>query len=532
VVGGAERRVEPGGHRPHRRLGRALGDLEFLIVLLLAAGALVRVADLAAIPYPIVLVVGGLVIGLIPALPDVVLEPDVVFLVFLPPLLHSAGYAASPRELRAEITALSWLTVALVLLTMGAVAVVAHELVPGLSWAEAFILGAVVAPTDPVSAAATFTRIPVPERVSLLVEGEAMLNDATALVAYRLAVTAAVTGSFAAGSAFVDFLVAAAGGVAVGVAAGWLEVQVLRRQADTVLTIFLTVGSAYGAYIAGEELGVSGVLAAVASGIYLGWHAHAAFDADTRLTAISFWGVLVFGLNAMLFTVLGLQLPTLVDELRGELSLGDLTGAAFVVSLTVVGLRLVAQFFPGAFPGGSWRERLVVGWSGMRGAISLAAALSIPLTVDARPQILYLTFVVLLVTLVGQGLTLPALLRALHVEGPRPWTPDEAVARLEAAQAALDRIDELQEEGVDEERLRRLRELYRARFRACVAVIGGQDGGRPPVNPAREYGELRRDLIGVERETLLRLRASGSVRQETMRQIERDLDLEEARLRA
>ena len=482
-----------------------------------------RVADLASIPYPIVLVVGGLAIALIPALPDVQLDPDVVFLVFLPPLLHAAGYQASPRELRAEIRPLSYLAITLVLVTMGGVAVVAHALVPGLGWAEAFILGAVVAPTDPVSASATFTRIPVPERVSLLVEGEAMLNDATALVAYRLAVAAATAG--------VDFVKAAAGGIAIGIAAGWLEVRVLRRQADAALTIFLTLGVAYGAYIAGEEAGVSGVLAAVTSGLYLGWFAHVAFDADTRLTAVGFWQVLVFGLNAMLFTLLGLQFPGLVDELRGELSLSDLTGTAFVVSLTVIGIRLVSQFVPFAFPGGSWQERLVVGWSGMRGAISLAAALSIPLSVDARPQILYLTFVVLLVTLVGQGLTLPALLRVLRVEGARPWSPDEAVARLEAAQAALDRIDELEEEGVDEDRLRRMRELYRARFRACVAVIGGQDGGRPPANPVREYGELRRDLIGVERQTLLRLRAAGTLRQETLRQIERDLDLEEARLR-
>jgi monovalent cation/hydrogen antiporter len=269
----------------------------------------------------------------------------------------------------------------------------------------------------------------------------------------------------------------------------------------------------------------------VTSGLYLGWFSHLAFDADTRLSAIGCWQVLVLGLNAMLFTLLGLQLPGLVDDLRGELSLGDLTGAALVVSLTVIALRMAAQFVPGAFPGGTWRERVVVGWSGMRGAISLAAALSVPLAIDARPQILYLTFVVLLVTLVGQGLTLPALLRALKVEGPRPWTPDEAVARLEAAQAALDRIDDLEAEGVDEDRLKRMRELYRARFRACMAVIGGQDGGRPPPDPRREYGELRRDLIGVERETLLRLRNAGSLRQETLRQIERDLDLEEARLR-
>jgi CPA1 family monovalent cation:H+ antiporter len=494
----------------------------------------VRVADLVAIPYPIVLVVGGLAIGLVPALPDVALDPDVVFLVFLPPLLHAAGFQASPQELRAEKAALSWLAGGLVLITMGAVAVVAHELVDGLSWPAAFVLGAVVAPTDPVSAAATFTRIPVPERVRLLVEGEAMLNDATALVAYRIALAAAVSGTFAVDHAALDFVVSALGGIAIGLGVGFVEVLVLRRQADRALTIFLTVGAAYGSYIAAEEVGVSGVLGAVASGIYLGWFAHAAFDADARLSAIAFWEVLVFGLNAMLFILLGLQLPALVDDMRAQVALGDLTAAAVVVSLTVIGVRVAGQFFPGAFPGGTWRERLVVGWSGMRGAISLAAALSIPLSVDGRPQILFLTFVVLLVTLVGQGLTLPALLRILRVEGARLWSPDEAIARLEAAQAPLDRLDELEEEGVPEETLRRLRDLYRARFRACQAAIGGRGGrdGRPADDPREAYGRLRRDLIGVERDTLLRLRRDGRVRQDTLREIQRDLDLEEARLRA
>jgi monovalent cation/hydrogen antiporter len=477
-----------------------------------------------------VLVVGGLAIALVPALPDVALDPDVVFLVFLPPLLHAAGFRASPGELRAEKAGLTWLAAGVVLITMCAVAVVAHELVAGMSWPAAFVLGAVVAPTDPVSAAATFTRIPVPERVRLLVEGEAMLNDASALVAYRLAVTAALSGAFAIGDAAVDFVVAAAGGIAIGYAVGWAEVQVLRRLADPALTIFLTLGSAYGAYIAAEEAGVSGVLAAVVSGIYLSWFSHVAFDADTRLSALAFWQVLVFGLNVMLFTLLGLQFPALVDDLQDELSLRDLTAAALVVSITVIAVRLATQFLPGAFPGLSWRERLVVGWSGMRGAISLAAALSVPLSVNARPQIVFLTFVVLAVTLLGQGLTLPALLRLLRVEGPRQWSPDEAIARLEAAQAALDRLDELEDEGVDEEQIRRLRELYRARFRACMLVLGGKDGERV-ADPREEWGRLRQDLIGVERDTLLRLRGDGRLRQDTLRLIERDLDLEEARLR-
>ncbi len=509
-----------------------MGDLEFLIALLLAAAALVRLADLVAIPYPIVLVVGGLAVGLVPTLPDIELEPETVFLVFLPPLLHAAGFRSSPKELRAEKLTLAWLSVGLVLITMTVVAVVAHAVVDGMSWAAAFVLGAVVAPTDPVSATATFARIPVPDRVRLIVEGEAAINDGTALVAYRVAVGAALTGTFDAGEAAVDFVLSTLGGVVVGFAVGWLEVQVLRRLADTPLTIFLTVATAYGAYILGEEVGVSGVLVAVVSGMYLGWHSTEAFEADARLSAVAFWGVLIFGLETMLFILLGLQLPGLVDELSDELTLADLTSAAILVAATVIAVRLAAQFVPFAFPGAGWRERIVVGWSGMRGAISLAAALSVPLVVDERPEILFLTFVVMLVTLVGQGLTLPAVLKALGIRGARPWSPDEAIARLETAQAALDRLDELEDEGASEELLRRLRELYRARFRACQAVLGGESDGRPPEDPRlHRYGELRRDLITVERDTLLRMRNAGELRNETLRNIERDLDLDEARLR-
>ncbi|CAA9490086.1 MAG: Na+/H+ antiporter [uncultured Solirubrobacteraceae bacterium] len=508
-----------------------MDDLEFLLVLLLGAAALVRLAERARVPYPIVLVLGGLAVGFLPGLPAVELEPEIVFLVFLPPLLTAAGFAASPQALRAEAGPLGFLTVGLVLLTMGAVAVVAHAVVPGLGWEAAFILGAVVAPTDPVAAAASFSRIGVPERVKLLVEGEAIINDATALVIYRVAVAAAVTGTFSAGDAVLDFVVSAAGGLAVGLAVGVLEVRVLRRLDDTALSIFLTVLFPYGAYISAEQAGASGVLAAVVTGLYLGWFAHDAFQADTRLSATAFWGVLDFAANATLFVLLGLQFPALADELRLELSLGGLVGAAALVSLTVIGVRLLATAPP--ILGGTARERVAVGWSGMRGAISLAAALAVPTTVEDREVIIFITFVVILVTLVGQGLSLPALLRALGIHGPRPWSPEEAIARLEAAQTALDRLDELEDEGAGEEQLRRLRELYRARFRRCQAVIGGDGSASSAHTETRlRYSALRKELIGVERGALVDLRNRGRLRPELLRVIERDLDLEEARLGA
>jgi monovalent cation/hydrogen antiporter len=505
-----------------------LGDIEYLILLLGAVVVLVRLADRISVPYPIVLVVGGLAIGLVPQLPDLALDPDVVFLVFLPPLLHAAGWQASPRELRAELRPLASLSIALVLATMAAVAVVAHAIVPGMSWEAAFVLGAIVGPTDPVSASATFARIGVPQRVKLLVEGEAMVNDATALVCYRVALAAAVDGTFSVGHGLLDFVYSGAGGILVGLAIGWAGTAVIRRQSDVALSIFVTLLIAYASYIVAEEAEMSGVLAAVTSGLYAGWNAPAAMDAGTRLSGIAFWAVMTFGLETLLFVLLGLQAPQLADQI----DIGSLALQALVVALVVVALRMAwVVFGPARSFGSDRRERIVIGWSGMRGAISLAAALAVGTAVPERPQILLLTFGVIFVTLLGQGLTLPLLLRKLGLPaGESPFSPAEATARLEAAQAALDRLDELEEEGAAAEPLRRLRELYRTRFAVCVAVLGGgvPEDGRAELH---EYGAMRRELIAVERDSLLRLRNEGRVRNEVIRRVERDLDLDEARLR-
>ncbi|MEA2220006.1 MAG: monovalent cation/hydrogen antiporter [Solirubrobacteraceae bacterium] len=541
-----------------------MSDIEFLIAVLFAAAVLVRLADLIAIPYPIVLVVAGVAIGFVPGLPAIELAPEAVFLVFLPPLLHASGFNASPQELRAATAQLVSLSFVLVLVTMAAVAVLSHAVIGGLSWPAAFVLGAILAPTDPVSAAAVFSSMGVPERVAVAVETEAMLNDGAALAAYKVAVTAAVAGTFALGSAVAEFVVSVAGGVACGVAIGWAGVRVHRRLADVPLAIFLTVLFAYGAYIGAEELGVlaerlgiswlhpSGVLATVTAGIWFGWHSHEMFDADTRLTGLSFWQVLVFGLNATLFMLLGLQFEGVYASVRTMVAPGALLLDVVVVSLVVIGVRLAWQAVPPllgrvipplrmADTGVDWRERVAVGWSGMRGAISLAAALALPEVLDSgaafeqRSLLIFVTVGVIAVTLVGQGLTLPLLLRWLGLQGEREWSPDEAIARLEAAQAALDRLDELEREGrISEERLRRMRELYRARFRRCMAVIGGdgEEARAASREPVARYSALRRELIGVERDAILGLRNEGRLRPDVMREIQRDLDLEEARLPA
>jgi CPA1 family monovalent cation:H+ antiporter len=509
-----------------------VGDLEFLFLILLAAAGLARGAGYLRVPYPIALVLVGLAVGAIPSLPTVEIHAEVVLVVFLPPLLASAGFYASPRELRAEWRPLTALVIALVLATMTAVAVVAHELIDGLSWPAAFVLGAVVAPTDPIAATATFSRMRVPERVGLLVEGEAMLNDASALVAFRVALGALVAGTFSASEAAAEFVLSAVGGIAIGLLAGWMLVNVARKLDDRPLAILLTLLFPFAAYVAAEEAGVSGVLAAVVTGLYLGWYSHDAFTPDTRLSAVAFWEVLVFGLNALLFLLLGMQFPAVLDEALDNDTFASLLGAGLAVTAVVILVRTACVFAPWLGIGDGWRDRLAIAWSGMRGAISLAAALSVPVGLNGQPQIMFVTVVVILVTLVGQGLTLPGLLRALKLQGDRPWSPEEAIARLETAQAALDRLDELEDEdAVSEEQLRRMRELYRARFRACQAVLVGEDGSRDGVSETRRrYSELRRELIAVERASLLGLRDENKLRPEIQRLIQRDLDLEEARL--
>lgn len=512
-----------------------MNHIEAILVLMLAATLLVRFAEFGKVPAPIVLVLGGLAIAFVPGLPTVELDPDAIFLVFLPPLVFSAGWRTSPRELRTVMRPLALLAVGLVFLTAALVAVVAHATVPGLGWAEAAVLGAVLAPTDAVAAIAIFRRLGGPERVRLLVEGESMINDGTALVLYSIALGVATGGAFSLGDAALEFVAVSVGGIAVGLAVGFLSILVIRRQADTSLVVLLTLLTAYGAYIGAEELGVSGILAAVVAGLYGGYQSPRAVDADTRLSAVAFWNVLIFTLETALFVLLGVQLPGIVDALEASSSgVGELLGPVAAIAAASIAVRLAFVFAMRSDSGETMGERFAVGWSGMRGAVSLAAALAVSLDVADRPQIIFITFGLILVTLVGQGLSLPFVIRKLRLEEPRRWGDEEAVARMEAAQAVLDRIDEIEnEERAADSQLKRLRDLYRARFKMCQMVLGGED----PETIAREqrladYGGLRRELIGVEREILLDLRGAERLRNATMRQIERDLDLEEARIRS
>jgi monovalent cation/hydrogen antiporter len=519
-----------------------LHDLEpLLLALMVAVAGLSVLARLVRVPYPILLVLGGLVLGFLPGMPPVELPPELVLVVFLPPLLYWAGFFSSPRDLLADARAISMVAVGLVLATMAAVAVAAHAAIDGLGWPAAFALGAIVSPTDPLAATAIGRRLGIPRRLITLLEGESLVNDASALVAYRLAVAAAVSGTFVAWQAGLRFVVGAAGGVAVGLAVGWLVAELRRRLDDPVVEIVISVVTGYAAYLPAELLHVSGVLAAVAAGLYLGWRAPALASASTRLLGFSFWEVLVYLANAVLFILVGLQLHPILSGLAGT-AVAVLVGQALLVSAVVVAVRLGWVFSvpylvrlldrrPGqrARRVGA-RERLVLGWSGMRGAVSLAAALALPLDFPLRNLILFLTFAVILATLVVQGLTLPTLIRRLRFQDDGSEQREELQARLAATHAALERLDELAVEDWTRddtvERLHRLFEFRRRRLKER-AGIWEDDGAQ---DRSLAYQRLVRELLVAQRQAIVVLRNQGQISNDVMHRIERELDLEDTRL--
>jgi Na+/H+ antiporter len=512
-----------------------------LLALIVAVAGLSVLARLVRVPYPILLVLGGLLLGFVPGMPGIELPPELVLVAFLPPLLYWSGFFSSPRELRADARAISMLAVGLVLATTVAVALAARAVVDGMTWPAAFALGAIVSPTDPLAASAIGRRLGVPRRLLTVLEGESLVNDATALVAYRIAVAAAVSGSFVAWQAGLRFVVTAAGGVAVGLLVGWLVAELRRRLDDPVVEIVVSVFTGYAAYLPAELLSVSGVLAAVTTGLYVGWRAPELASASTRLLGFSFWEVLVYLANAVLFILVGLQLRPILDGL-GDAAVAVLIGQGALVSAVVVAVRLgwgfsvpyLVRLFDRR-PSQVMRrvgakERLLLGWSGMRGAVSLAAALALPLSFPLRNLILFLTFSVILATLVVQGLTLPALIQRLRFVQDDAEEREELQARLAATHAAIDRLDELA--GADwtrDDTVERLHGLYDFRRRRLKARGGYlKDDGTEDRSLA--YQRLVRELLQAQREAIVRLRNQGAISNDVMHRIERELDLEDSRL--
>ena len=504
-------------------------DVELaLTVILIAIVALLVAAQFLRIPYPIMLVIGGLALGLVPPLPDVELEPDVVLVVLLPPLLYAAAFFTPLRELRRNVGSISLLAIGLVLATMVGVAVVAHEVLE-FGWAEAFVLGAIVSPTDPVAATAIARRLNVPGRIVTVVEGESLINDGTALVAYKFAVAAVLTGSFSLLEASGEFVVSVLGGIAVGIAVGAVIAFVRRRIHAPPVEITIALFSGYFAYLPAEEIGVSGILAAVTVGIYMGRLTSQLTSPTTGIQGAAVFEIVQFLLNSALFVLIGLQLPGILDGIE-EVATGDLILDGALIAATVIAIRML-WVFPFTYgprylvpsprrghPSPPWQHTLLIAWTGMRGAVSLAAALALPLVTDAgadfpnRDLVIFLAFSVILATLLIQGLSLPPLIRLLGVDDVDDTLEREEVdARRRAAEAALARLEELTEEDwVRDDTAERLRGAYGYRHRRFSARFdpegdgdGDECGGVPGalgVLPATHPGAARRPARKADRD--------------------------------
>ncbi|MBV8944245.1 MAG: Na+/H+ antiporter [Solirubrobacterales bacterium] len=519
---------------------------------LLIGGLLVAIAGLGAlarrlsIPYPIVLVVGGGAFGFIPGLPTVKLAPNVVLVVFLPILVYSAAFFANLGDIKSNLRGITLSSVGLVLVTMAVVAVVAHSLI-GIPWAAAFALGAVISPTDPLAAGVIMRGLDVPRRLVSAVEGEGLFNDATALVAYRVAVGAVVAGSFSLGHASLKLIADAAGGVAIGLAVGWIIAEVRKRTPDPQISVTISLVSGYAAFVPANAVGASGVLAAVATGIYMGIRGPRIIPARVRLQGFFTWDILDFIINSALFVLVGLQLRGIIQSLSGYQA-SQLIGWALAVCGVTVLIRLVWFFtIPYVIRAldrrSSQRDRrvgprprLVIGWSGMRGAVSLAAALALPLTVNSgapfpdRDLILFLTFAVIFVTLVVQGLSLPMLIRRLNISDEGAAQTEELKARLAATKAALAQIDALAtEEWTREDTIERMRAAYQFRKRRLAARAGKiEDDGYE--DRSLQYQQALQAVLAAQRDALVELRGEGTISNETMNRVIQELDLEESRL--
>ena len=514
-------------------------DLE-LLGLLVAVGGLLALAPTLRLPLPILLVLGGGVMGFIPGLPQVSLPPELVLVALLPPLLYSGAFFTSLRDLRSNKRPISLLALGLVATTMTAVAAVAHEWI-GLPWAVAFTLGAIVSPTDALAATEIASRLGAPRRIVSIIEGESLVNDGSALVLYKAAVGAAVGGAFSLLDTTGRVVWNVIGGIAVGLAVGWLIRQVRRRLDEPPIEVAIAVLSGYLAYLPAEAAGVSGVLAAVTVGIYMGWYTPELTTERTRLSGDAFWEILVFLVNALLFVLVGLQLRRIIDALSGMNS-PKLTGYAALVCATVILVRIVwvpvLTYLPRALfktirvsdPYPPWQWPVVVSWTGIRGAVSLVAALALPNDFPDRQLIIFLTFAVIVATLVLQGLTLPGLIRLLGVTDDGGAEREEAKARIRAAEAALARLEELvEEESVRPDTAERLRGAFNFRANRFRARFDDRDDGALE-EQSIAYQRVMRELLAAEQAALLALRNDRVIDDNVAQRVQRDLDLEAARL--
>lgn len=529
-----------------------MNPIEVILALFAAVAALAYLASRLRVPYPIFLVVGGLALGFVPRFvhnfPTINLAPEVVFLVFLPPILYYAGSLTSWRDFKANRRPIALLAIGLVLFTTVLVAVAAHYLV-GMSWPVAFVLGAIVSPPDAVAATAIMSRMRIPKRIITILEGESLVNDATALVAYKFAIAATIFGAFSIGDAAWKLLLVGGGGVLVGLAVGFAIAFVRKRVHEDNVDAMVSLLTPYIAYLPAEHLGVSGVLAAVAAGIYMSRRLPQITTSRGRIRLYAVWDVFLFLLNGLVFILIGLQLPQILARLRAQ-SIQVLITDALALSAIVVLLRII-WVFPAAYlprllvpsirrrdPKPPFASVFMISWTGMRGIVSLAAALALPLvTRDDTPfphrdLIIFLTFGVILSTLVVQGLTLPLVIRLLRLADDGIEYREELRARYDGIQAAIARLEAL---IINEEAREDLVAPVRAEYQRLAGGLRRDLGIRPgaedeEASVCRTRMDVRLRALEAQHRMLIKLRDDDVIGDDVLRRVQADLDLEEARL--
>lgn len=518
-------------------------NITIVILLLTVITALSELTDRIKIPYPILLVLVGIAIGLIPGLPTVSLDPDLVFLIFLPPVLYSAAWQTSWPDFKHNLRPISMLAIGCVLFTTTMVAVIAHAFIPGFGWAESFILGAIISPPDAVAATAATKGLGVPKRIITILEGESLVNDATGLIAYRYAVAAAGTGTFVFWLAGVNFFYVAILGIVIGLAMGLIFYYIHKLTPDnptndTVLTFI----APYASYLTAEYFHASGVLAVVVMGVFLSPRASIVFNHQARLQSYSVWDTVMFILNGLIFILIGLQLPVIMNGL-GHFTLWEALGYGALISVATIILRII-WVFPSSYVPRWFSKRIreresdldshsttVIAWSGMRGVVSLAAALALPLTIGDAPFpnrdiILFITFSVIFATLVLQGLTLPKLIKMLGIKPDGKEEKQEHEARLRVASSVIEHIEENYALSLSDAVLSQIKSKYEMRIEKMR-----QDDVRKMTNDQiEEFQRIQNELLSAERQFVLGLRKAHVIGDEVHRKLEYELDLEEERL--
>ncbi|MBX2900472.1 MAG: Na+/H+ antiporter [Cyclobacteriaceae bacterium] len=519
-------------------------DVGLIIILLSIVTALAQVTDRVRIPYPILLVLAGIGIGLVPGLPHIHLNPDVVFLIFLPPVLYAAAWYTSWPDFKAHIRPISLLAIGCVLFTTVLVAMAAHYFIPGFDWPESFVLGAIISPPDAVAATAATKGLKIPKRIITILEGESLVNDATGLIAYRYAI-AATSGSFIFWLAGINFFYVASLGVVVGLAVGYVFYWIHRITPDNATTdTTFTLLAPYASYLIAEEFEASGVLAVVAAGLFLSPRSSEIFSNRTRLQATAVWDTMIFILNGLIFILIGLQLPMIFENL-GKFSMGTLLLYGTLVSAVTIVARIL-WVFPGTYlprwlskdvrnrePRPGMRQVAIVSWAGMRGIVSLAAALALPLMISDntafpnRDLIIFLTFCVIFSTLVVQGVSLRKLIRLFRITGDDEHQQVEERTRLAVATQVIEHIEESYSLGLSAAVLSQIKSKYEIRIQRLQKE---QSEEKLTAEQIEEFLKIQLELIRHERKSVLNMRRQHLINDEIVRKIEYELDLEEARL--